>query len=119
VVTGLDVDGYPTEASLRRIRKWDFEDGYRPMMEFVRSIWWAADWGWHESGRRPAEIHTATHRAGSRYYQISTGGWSGNESIIGALEANHMFMALCWERSRKGGHYLFAVPKFVAESVRA
>jgi hypothetical protein len=92
------------------------EDGYRELMAYVRERWNYADIGyWAESGRRPAEVRKYSHRPGQRYYDISTGGWSGNEDIIAALERNWMFMAICWQRSRTGGHYLFAVPPLFAE----
>lgn len=37
----------------------------------------------------------------------STGGWSGNESIIGAMQKNRMVWNFLWEQSRRGGHYVF------------
>lgn len=110
----LDDDGYPTEATLEAIEKWPFEDGLVTLLHNVREIWTYGDWGWRESGRRPAEVAKWKHKKGTRYFDISTGGWSGNESIISALENNYMFMALCFERHRVGGHYLFSVPPFVA-----
>ena len=90
-------DRYPTPAELRRIRAWQFEDGFDVLLAFVRSLWWAPEWGWTQTQRR---------------YYISTGGWSGNEDLIAALRANRsLFWTLCWISSRRGGHYQFEVPK--------
>ena len=42
---------------------------------------------------------------------VSTGGWSGNESIIGAMKENtdylYTFIAFAW---RRGGHYEWRIP---------
>ena len=106
----MSTDPYPTEAELRKVRNWHWDQGFDELMAYVRSLWWMPDWGWRETGRRPSEIQAWSHKPGTRYYDISTGGWSGNESLIDALERNrNLFWAICWERSRKGGHYLFAV----------
>ena len=42
-------------------------------------------------------------------FRISTGGWSGNESIIRAMERNGMMWHLNWVQSRRGGHYIFEI----------
>lgn len=91
----LDKDGYPTEETLDKIREWDYKEGYHALMEFVKAIWRYADSGywWQEENE----------------YTISTGGWSGNEDIIGSLMDNTMFWIMCWYSSKRGGHYVFEV----------
>ena len=64
-------------------------------MAYIRDRWRYADAGyWEQQGDR---------------FAISTGGWSGNESIIGALEQNRMFSMLCAWSWRRGGHYVYDV----------
>lgn len=101
-------DGYPDEDELRTILDWKAEAGYRGLMARVRSLWAYADWGWSEEAHGPSPP--------TFVYSISTGGWSGNESLIEALEHNVMFWALCWQSSRRGGHYEFHVPAAFAEA---
>ena len=103
----LDSDGYPTEAALERIKKWDFKDNSGPvdLLEFVRSIWWSADWGFRGPERTTGPIRGKVLR-----FRLSTGGWSGNESIIGAMLGNAVFWLMCWQQSRRGGHFVFDVP---------
>jgi hypothetical protein len=82
---------YPTEEDLQRIREWPSTD-LDGLMAFVRACWKYADWGWLQEGRR---------------FSISTAGWSGNEELIEAMQENFVFWALCWQSSRKGGHFEF------------
>jgi hypothetical protein len=90
------MNDYPTKEELERIRKWPLNE-YESLMEFVHSIWWMPDWGWRQKGKT---------------YHISTGGWSGNEDIICAMQDNdNFFWTMCWESSRRGGHYVFKVPR--------
>lgn len=104
---------YPTIHDLDRIAFWPHDD-LRECFRFIRSIWWASDWGWHEA--------SATEAFGDRpvqRYEISTGGWSGNEDIVAAMERNHMLMALTWQQSRRGGHYIFELPDALIRTVEA
>lgn len=94
----MDADGYPDEAELQRIREWPHQD-CADLLAFVRSLWWGK-WGWRQNGYR---------------YRISTGGWSGNESLIAAMEDNDMFWMLTWRSSRRGGYYVFEVPEAKAK----
>lgn len=88
----------PSDSALERIRTWPADPGsYPDLMDLVRSIWWAADWGWSQRGRT---------------YSISTGGWSGNEEIIWAMKQNWIFWSQCWWTSRRGGHFVFRLPVY-------
>jgi len=87
-------DEYPTDADLEKIQDWDWHD-LNGLVDFVASLWHWPDF-WSYKGR-----HITAH----------TGGWSGNESIVDALSANEMFWQICWISSRRGGHYVFELPK--------
>lgn len=89
----FDADGYPTEETLKAIRKWDYHD-FKGLMRYCHKAWKYPEYFIELDG----------------HYQVHTVGWSGNESIIGALQDNMMFWAVCWLESRRGGHYLFEVP---------
>lgn len=98
----LDIDGYPSEDDLVRIREWkvDQPSDARALLEFVRSIWHPTYGSW------------ATRDAGQGQVQhiLVTGGWSGCEDIIRALDQNVMFTVLCWQRSERGGLHEYRVP---------
>jgi hypothetical protein len=44
------------------------------------------------------------------HLELHTFGWSGNESIVDALDKNVLFWMTCWEQSNRGGHYKFEIP---------
>jgi len=88
------VEEYPSDEDLTLIRNWKMKH-VTGLMDFVESLWSYADWGWKQKGR---------------HYSISTGGWSGNESLIEALKKNQIFWAVCWYSSTRGGHYEFELP---------
>jgi hypothetical protein len=90
----LDDDGYPTEMALERIRTWPYSDPHG-WFEFVSELWWMRAWGVRSN--KPGE------------YLFSTGGWSGNEDIIGAMQENWILWSTTWMQSNRGGHYVFEV----------
>jgi len=102
IIDVLDSDGCPTEETLKKISGWECTD-FRGCMEFVKSIWAYADWGWHETN----EADWIKTDKVNRVYRISTAGWSGNESIISALKKNSILWFLNWWESRRGGHFVF------------
>ena len=104
----LDEDNYPTERTLAMISNWSYMggyEGYKKMMEIIRSIWAYCDCGYWKQYISVDKLSGDEYT----YYQISTAGWSGNESIVAAMHENKLFMANCWEQSRRGGHYLFRI----------
>jgi hypothetical protein len=86
----LDDDGYPEEDELKQIAEWPYTD-IAGLLEFAQPMWSYPDRWWTEGD--------ALH--------LSTGGWSGNEILVGAMQENRMFWAICWISSRRGGHYSF------------
>lgn len=93
----LDKDGYPTGTALKRIRHWPATD-LRGLVRCVHELWY----------------YPAYSSMEGETWCLSTGGWSGNESIIEALRGNVMFWTLCWRRSERGGHYTFDLSRLPA-----
>lgn len=96
-------DGYPDDTELSRIREWTHLD-LPGAFAFIKSLWHAAEWGWSE------EDAADPFRGPVRRYSISTGGWSGNEDLIGAMQDNFLLWNAAWVQSRRGGHYIFELP---------
>lgn len=86
---------YPTDDELKRIAEWPYTD-FPAMMIFIKALWEYSDFPgyWQQHGS---------------IFKIHTGGWSGNEDLIGAMFGNTMFHATCWMKSERGGHYVFKV----------
>jgi hypothetical protein len=100
----LDKDGYPTDHCLQIIKNWHWSDS-KGWFEFIKEYWWAPDFGWQEAN----VPHEFRENKIVHQFQISTGGWSGNESIIRAMERNGMMWHFNWVQSRRGGHYIFEI----------
>ena len=109
----LDEDGYPTEETLELIQCWHWSD-CRGWFEFIKGIWWNADDAWDEiKGGNDYWLNEELDPETVRYH-ISTFGWSGNESIIGAMKKNFMWNTT-WVQSRRGGHYIFELKEYKDE----
>jgi len=105
------MDDYPTDDELERITKWPHDDP-AGWFKYVRSVgnYWSDQppWGWHEEtadddGKQVKEIH------------VSTGGWSGNEDIILAMQQNFVLWSLNWYQHQTGGHYIFRLHPALGE----
>jgi hypothetical protein len=103
----LDEDGYPSEAALEIVRIWHWGDA-KGWFEFIKSIWHLKTSGWKEGETE----HEWDEGKKVYQYNISTGGWSGNESIIREMEKCPMMWDLNWVQSRRGGHYIFELREF-------
>jgi len=103
----LSDNGYPSEAELTSIREWPIVElrDIGPLLVYCEDRWEYHYWKRADRRHRRYRGSSLTRR-----YEISTMGWSGNESIIDALSANEMFWMICWESSARGGHYVFEVP---------
>lgn len=89
---------YPSDEELARIVAWPVED-CAGLLAFVRSIWNWPEYAWEAGGM----------------IALATGGWSGNEDIIAALQENQMFWILCWQSSHRGGMHWFKPYKQAAK----
>jgi len=98
----IDAHGYPTEDTLERIKKFDFQkDDPFEFADYICENWINGSFRWrfrnHDEGC--LELHTL--------------GWSGCESIVSALEELAgpfpTFWQLFWYRSQVGGHYMFRI----------
>ena len=97
----FDRDGYPTTASLRRIRRWEYDTA--TLADFICMI--------HEVWRNGFILK-------SRGLTLVTGGWSGDEDVIHALSDNMLFWRLHCVAWRSGGRYDFRLSQGVVNKVR-
>lgn len=94
----FNVDGCPTEESLKMLETYDFsymidnEEAFHKFMEHLRKYW---NWG-----------NTMVKRIGD-VWLFSTGGWSGNEAIVDSLLRNFWFKSFFFLAYRRGGQYVF------------
>ena len=109
----FDANGYPTEETLAIIRAWSISAiaDFATVMDFAGRVWSYPDrWECIES-----EVDADWPGANpQRIYRFSTGGWSGNESIVSAIEANEIVQMVGAWSWRRGGHYEYRFP--VAEA---
>ena len=96
-------DPYPSEVTFRRIR--EYLGPVSLFFDELKKIWHPAGWGWRES------IGYSGMRKKVRRFEISTGGWSGNEDMIAAMRRNFFLWHLSWVQQRVGGHFIFEVGK--------
>ena len=99
-----DRDGYPTTQEIEQLKiycghlrtkntKLDIDSFIDSLVELLKEIW-----------------HYPDYIAGNgRYFELHTGGWSGNEEIINVLSES-MFWLMYWRKSEWGGHYYFELP---------
>lgn len=90
----MDANEYPTDDELTRITTWPYTD-FMGLMDYVESHCWSSYGSFNRQGRE---------------FRLITGGWSGNEEVVRALERNAMFGAVCWQSSHRGGLHVYKVP---------
>lgn len=100
----MDNEGYITEDELKLIREWPHSD-FVGLVEFIIYNWWC------RYGVRWTKQKVKAKYGNSYYkFNLSTGGWSGNEETICAMQDNRLFWGMCFYSHFRGGHYEFHIP---------
>lgn len=94
----LDAEGYPTESALRRLELWPWYDP-QGALEFMSRLWTFPE----RARQLPAEEGEKVS------YGFSTGGWSGNEALIAAVQRNAVVWGMTWAHSERGGFHRFSI----------
>ncbi len=91
----FDKDGYPCEQSLDDIEQCCLASDYDCsfLLDLIAEVWKWDDWA---------------EKIGN-LYEFRTGGWSGNESLIGAVMRNPYLKTFSEDLCVSGGHYLIGI----------
>lgn len=94
------MDDYPTEEELDLIKKWDCStyEGSVSLAEHLCKIW------------HYGEPYAQLKGKSVKVLKLSTGGWSGNEDIMSAVNRNFLFKRHFYSLHR-GGHYVYKISK--------
>lgn len=103
----IDEDGYPTEATLARLKAHRFEplEARQFMLETFPAIC-------EQIPCCSCDVIDATCQwsgAPEKHVEFSTGGWSGAEDLIYTLLDHFWVKQLHWSW-RRGGHFVFRIP---------
>lgn len=90
----FDREGYPSDETLDAIQHWQLKDIKKDpeeLLEFIRKAWSYPE---RAQNVRPG------------IWTFSTGGWSGNESLLDAFYQNINWTFLSWRSIRLSGGFL-------------
>lgn len=104
----FDADGYPTEETLDALRDWPTADPVGAL-DFLKAAWVTAYGSVaHDISAHEAAVLLAGRE--DRFLRLATGGWSGNESLLGTFRESFIGY-LTWRLSAAGGLHIFRYPK--------
>lgn len=106
----FDANGYPTEETKLAIKEWEFQDA-SGWLQYVREAW---DYRYGEIWEENCLTKMTTGWEVCRALKMATGGWSGNEEIVSAMQENFALWGLLWESSHRGGLEVFKVSNAAA-----
>lgn len=107
----LDKDGYPTQDFLLALEEYPPDpDDWCSLSQNGKAL--AVDDLMHTISKawKYSEPEIVIHPNGSpekQAWELCTGGWSGNEDIIRALQRNKIFWSSYWVLSTRGGRHVF------------
>ena len=111
----FDSDGYPTHETLTRIACWPYatqKERLKYLAGELENVLPFDPAGWLEFCRKawhwPNRVSESSRQPGR--WRFHTGGWSGNEMVIDAMEDNTHLWSICAVSWRRGGHYVFEAP---------
>lgn len=89
------MNDYPTEEQLQKIREWDDYRDLIGLIDYIEDIY---------------PTYGFIKRTGKRVQRVVfvTGGWSGCEDIISAMDRSVGLM-MAWESSHRGGKHIYKV----------
>lgn len=92
----VDENGYPTSEALLEVARYDvIKQGIHGYLKLIKSLWYYPD----RFILKKDELY------------LSTGGWSGNESVIESMRQNFFFF-IAHTKWQRGGHYWFDLKCF-------
>ena len=103
----MDNEGYPEVFELEKIEQWDYKD-FVNLIDFIEERWTYAEGGYFSKEWTKDDIHGRDELT----VNMSTAGWSGNESIIESLLKNRLFCMRWYYSWRRGGHYVFKISPY-------
>jgi len=101
----FDADGYPSEETLQAIATLD----PAAALDLARAAWHWPDFASELLREAEAGIVADPEAAQNRYVRFATGGWSGNELVVAALNRN-VGVRLYWRLSACGGLHIYRYP---------
>ena len=99
--------------ALKRLEEWpvwtssDVAQNVNAGLDYARSLWHDG-YGSVREDLPDCECALVYALVGERFLRFATGGWSDNESVIGALDRNVALSSLTWRLSARGGLHIYA-----------
>lgn len=111
----LDEDGYPSDKTCELISTWDFINDADNFLKQVQSVWAYDTFDVSTAPPKDAVPHlipSIDEEDKSIWLRAATVGWSGNESILVAMEKNP-YVNMWWFMSLQGGLVIYKFPRFI------
>lgn len=96
---GAEMTNYPTDSVYAAIVSWPYTD-IHGLFDYIEPL--VSDYG---------TVRRIPRNDGSTLFRLTTGGWSGNEEIVSAIQDNLVIHSFTWEMSVRGGMHVWRIPK--------